>query len=101
MERVDNDGYVDGTITATTTLSLEQEFILVDVSAGPIWITLPKVSDSRGKVYHIKKIDSTTNKIYITLQSGDTIDGETSAELACQYNSISIVAGNDNEWSVF
>ena len=66
---------IDTTIVSTD-FSLE-----VDTSGGNRIITLPtaasqfSVGNNTGRIFNIKKIDSTTNSVTITPQGADTIDG--------------------------
>jgi|CXWL01.1.fsa_nt_gi hypothetical protein len=69
------------TVTVNTTL-LDTDFTVeVDAAAGNITITLPTAisqydgGTSSGRIYNVKKIDSTANTVTITPQGGDTIDG--------------------------
>lgn len=85
-----------GQILAVTNVSgdtlLDETYgtVLVDASAGPVAITLPALDDGFTKIYNIKKIDSSSNIVTITPQSGDTIDGESTFEINYQYDSYSV-----------
>jgi hypothetical protein len=76
--------------------------ILADCTLGNIIVYIPNgFSAGVGKVYTIKKIDSTSNTL-----SGDThlsfcsIDGTTSYPLTEQYDSITIVADASGNWDI-
>jgi len=74
--------------------------ITCDASGGAFTVTLPALSAARtGRVYHIKKIDSSANAITIDGDSAETIDGATTASITTQYDSIMIVAGA-TEWHI-
>ncbi len=49
------------TKTASYVMSINDEVILADASAGPITITLPPIGPSTGLVYHIKRINDDTS----------------------------------------
>jgi hypothetical protein len=85
------------TVSTNTTLG-DQTFILVDASAGAITITLPTAVGIGDRYYHIKKIDSSSNKITISATGGQTIDGSTSYQLKIGNESVSIVSDNANWW---
>ena len=84
------------TVTANTTLTDLQHTILVDASGGNITITLP--APTTGKVYVIKKIDSSTNTV--TVDAGtQTIDGANTKTLSAQYEVLRIQSDGSN-WYV-
>jgi len=67
--------------------------VLVNASAGARTITLP--APARGKIFNIKKIDSSLNAVTISPPSG-TIDGEASKSLAFQWDSLMITSDGTN-----
>lgn len=101
MERVDKDGYVSPAITSSSTLTLEQEYIVVDASGGDVTITLPAItSDYLGKYYYIKRIDSSGNVVTITPNGSDTIDGAANQTLDSEDDSLHIVA-IPGDWAIY
>jgi hypothetical protein len=76
------------TVSSNTTLTNGDDVVLVNASAGSRTITLP--SPALGKVFHIKKIDSTLNSVQVSTTSG-LIDGNSSKILPYQYDSVTIV----------
>lgn len=81
------------TVSSNTTLTNGDDVVLVDASSGSKTITLP--SPALGKVFHIKKIDSTLNSVQISTTSG-LIDGNSSKILPYQYDSVTIVNNGTN-----
>ncbi len=78
------------TVTSNTTVDLTNGTILVDSSSGNIVITLPASAEANKKVYNIKKIDSSNNTVTIDGESGELIDGASTAVITIQYESITI-----------
>ena len=61
------------TVTTTTTLDETHTTVLVDATAGNLYIYLPTASLYEGKVYTVGKVDSSA--YYIRVSSSDYIDG--------------------------
>jgi hypothetical protein len=80
------------TVVNTDTL-LDETYgtVLVNASSGTVAITLPAIADGFTKIYNIKKVDSSSNLVVITPQTGETIDGEDYFEINYQYDSYSII----------
>ena len=87
---------IDTTIVSTD-FTLE-----VDASGGNRIITLPTAAsqfaagNSTGRIFNIKKIDSTSNSVTITPQGADTIDGLTSLIINAQYVGYTIQSDGTN-----
>jgi len=78
-------------VSSNTLLDETYGTVLVDASLGPVEITLPSVANGFVKIYNIKKIDSSSNVVTISPQTGETLDGESYFEINYQYDSYSIV----------
>lgn len=63
------------TITANDAADWWDCTILVDCTSNDVTVSLPIASDHTGKKYHIKKIDSTANRMIIDPYLTETIDG--------------------------
>ncbi len=79
---VDNELIVDEGVTMAitevsghTTLDATHYTVLVDASGGAVTITLPAAASHSGRIYNIKKIDSTANIVTIDPNSAELIDG--------------------------
>jgi len=81
------------------TLSADNYIVLVDCSDTSITITLPAASSHKNRVYTLKKIDSSANKVTIDANSTETIDGEETIELKTQYTYVTIVS-DGTEWFI-
>jgi len=74
--------------------------IVADATSGAITLNLPAVSSNTGKVYNIKKIDSSLNTVTIDGNSSETIDDSTTIVLNSQYDSVTIVCDGTEWWII-
>ena len=78
-------------------------FIIVDASSGAVSIVLPDIAtSSAGKVYYIKKVDSSANAVTVSTTGVDTVEGGASVVISIQgevYNFIRPDTGTN--WSIF
>lgn len=79
--------------SVNTTLTNANSVVLVNASGGSRTITLP--APARGKIFNIKKTDSSLNTVVISPPSG-TIDGAASRTLSFQYDSVMITSDGTN-----
>jgi hypothetical protein len=70
--------------------------IKVDAGLNPITVNLPDATTLQGKVYYIKKVDSSVNVVTIDAFSTQTIDGVTTEVLSIQYEGVSLVSDGNN-----
>ena len=66
--------------------------VLVDASGGAKTVTLPQASTVTGRIFTVKKIDSSSNSVTLDGFSTETIDGATTKTLATQYKSFTVVS---------
>ena len=94
------DGYVHAIANKTTTYTIteEDEFITADASGGAFTITLPTVSGHTGKVFHVKKTDSSANAVTVDGNGAETIDGSTTAVIRKQYDALRLVCDGTEWW---
>jgi len=86
--------------TYTTKVTDTGTMLLVDASATAITINLLASNLARaGSVISIKKIDNTTNKVIISPNASETIDGDTDYQLQVEHGEISLRADGDN-WRI-
>ena len=76
--------------TADYTLTDSDYTCAVTASSVNITITLPAVSGTTGRVYNIKKMDSTAYTVIIDGNASETIDGDTTQILSSQYDNLQI-----------
>lgn len=83
----------DYTATATDTM------ILVDASGAARTITLPAASGISGRIYVIKKTDSSGNAVTVDANASETIDGATTYTLSAQYKFV-VIQCDGTSWHI-
>ena len=85
----------------TETLTLNQNIIVGDTTAGAIALTLPEAADSLGKQYTIFLETDGGSNITVTCAGSDTLDGSnTIGTLADAEDYIQLVAVSDDRWLI-
>ena len=87
-------------IATTSTALITDDLILVNASAGTVTVNLPAASTVPGKVYVIKKIDSSVNIMTIDPNGSETIDGLATMVIAIQYEALKIVSDGSVWWII-
>jgi len=62
-------------------------------------MTLPSAASSTGKVFYVKKIDSSANSVIIDGAGAETIDGAATITTVIQYEAYTIIS-NGSFWSI-
>lgn len=86
-------------ISSNTTLDGTHHAVICDASGGAFTVTLPAASGITGRIYHVKKTDSSGNAVTVDGNASETIDGGTTAALSAQYESVMIIC-TGSEWFV-
>lgn len=92
-------GFITTTITSATTLNQAHHVILASDASGSFTITLPAAASNTGKVYYIKKTNSSANTITIDGNGAETIDGAATASITTQYDVIRIIC-DGSAWHI-
>lgn len=93
------------TKTAHYTLTKADYTILVDASGGAVTITLPTAASAYssvtkvGKVYNVKKIDSSGNAVTLDGDGSETIDGAANQSIPTQWMNLT-VQSNGSAWFI-
>ena len=66
--------------------------VLVDASGGAKTVTLPQASTVTGRIFTVKKIDSSANGVTLDGFSTETIDGSGTKSLATQYKTMTVIS---------
>jgi hypothetical protein len=88
------------TKTASYTAAVTDEAILVDATSGPVTITLPSAAGNAGKLYKIKKIDTTGATVTIDANASETIDGGLTAVITAPYVALALQCDGTGWWIV-
>jgi hypothetical protein len=86
--------------TSPYNLTSSDCIISANATSGSIHINLPDASGVIGRIYTVKKVDSSSNWVYIWADSGDTIDGVVFIGLAAQWQYYTIVSDGSNWLSI-
>jgi hypothetical protein len=85
--------------TTTATLTLKEEVVTANANSAAFTITLPTAVGNSGKVFIVKKIDSTFNAVTIDGNASETIEGSTTTTLNTQNECLTIVSDGAN-WRI-
>jgi hypothetical protein len=90
-----------GTVTSTTTtpytIAATDATVLIDATAGNKVVAVPQGARYKGRIWSVKKVDSTGNTVTITPASGN-IDGAATKVLSAQYKSVIFTSDGTNSW---
>jgi len=86
------------TVSTDTTLVSTQYSIFVDAIAAPRIITLPTAATSRGRIYVIKKIDTSANSVTIKANGSELIDGTNTKVISTQNTAIMLQSDGTFWW---
>lgn len=90
------------TVSVDLSLTSSHQVLAVNANAAARTLTLPAASSSIiGRVYRIKKTDSSANTVTIAVTGSDTIDGASSYVLSSQYQSVDVICTSSSAWSLF
>lgn len=84
------------TVTGATTLDTSHSVVLADASGGAFTIALPKAGAFAGRLFQIKKVDSSANAVTIDGDGSETIDGAATYALATQYQAVALLSDGTN-----
>lgn len=86
-------------VAVDTTVEIGHSTIRVDATGAARTLTLLPAANCKGKIFTIKKIDSSGNTVTIDANASETIDGATTRVLSTQYASVKIQS-NGTGWDV-
>lgn len=85
--------------TSNYTLLTSDDVVTGDSSGGAFTLTLPTAVGNTGKVFTLKKIDTSFLQITVATTSSQTIDGVTTTTLATRYETLVLISDGAN-WMV-
>lgn len=96
---IGGSGSGSGTSTVTAvsgdySILATDSILLVTCSSADITLTLP--TPVSGKIFYVKKLDSTTYKVIVSRNASESIDGRTTVEIYNQYDSMQLVSNGTN-----
>jgi len=89
------------TVTGDYTLDISSDAVLlVDAVGGEITITLPTAVGIEGRIFWVKKIDSSRNKVVLDGYGSETIEDELTQELLWKGDSPMMISDNAEWWFI-
>tara|TARA_R110002074_G_scaffold389846_1_gene573417 strand:+ start:1931 stop:2773 length:843 start_codon:yes stop_codon:yes gene_type:complete len=82
------------------TLTTIDHTVLVDCSAGNVTITLPTAVGCAGRLYVIKRVDSSANSVNIDADGSEQIEGSTSLVGVASGGALTLQSDNSGWWKV-
>ena len=83
-------------VSADFTVTLDDDAVFADATAGAITITLPDVRRASARRFYVKKVDASANVATVT--SSALIDGAATFLLNVQYESVTVVSDGATWW---
>jgi hypothetical protein len=87
-------------VSGNTSLSDSDYTLIVDCSLGDIEVSLPTALNRAGRVYNIKKIDSTAYVVKVLTIGSDSIDGDTQKQINYKNTSLTLQSNGASAWYV-
>jgi len=85
--------------TAAYTLTTSDATILGDATSGAFNVTLPLASAATaGRIFTVKKIDSSGNAVTLTRAGSDLIDGANTFALSSQNSTVTVQSDGASKW---
>jgi hypothetical protein len=85
--------------TANYTATSTDNFIKCDASGGTFTITLPAAASNTGRIYKIKKTDTSYNAVTVDGNASETIDGVTDTTINTKNECLTIISDGSN-WQI-
>lgn len=94
--------YTNAVMSATGTITLTAQTILVDSAAAVVTATLPAGTAALNRQYLVTKKDNTTNQVVVSVPSGGSLNGTLNGtvRLKVRGESVSIQNVGGNDWWV-
>lgn len=84
-------------VTAAYQISSDDQLVLVDCTGAAVTVTLPKASENTGKIFRVKKVDSSGNAVTIAPFTTATIDGASTDTIVSQ-NGLASYTSDGTNW---
>jgi len=79
--------------------TVTNQLLVGNAAGGQVYVSLPAAVNVSGKVYCIKKVDSTINAVTIDADGSETIDGDLTIDITGQYDALTVVS-NGTSWLI-
>jgi hypothetical protein len=88
-----------GAVLVSYTVTNDDWALFADATAGSLTITLPNANIHAGRIFFVKKTDSSVNTVTVST-GGGTIDGSASVIISSQYGDIFVISDGTNYHTV-
>lgn len=88
------------TNTAIDVTAVDGNVIFADTTGGDVTVTLPAASASGNFRVYIKKVDASNNKVIISPDGSDTIEGNTSIEIIDEWEAFTLICNGVSAWYI-
>lgn len=85
-------------VTASATVDVNAELILIDPTAGNVVLTLPAVTVAQNRTVTFKRVAAGANTVTLTAAGSDTIDGAASLTMPNNNDSTTLVSDGQGLW---
>lgn len=86
------------TKTTSYTVLTSDNFLLANCTSGMVTFTLPPASTATGRIFYLKKIDSSVNAMVVQANGSESIDGSNTLSTSVQYTEFSIISDGVQWW---
>ena len=76
----------------------EHILVTLDATNGSFNVQLPSAKEGRAIILIFKRVDSTTNQVTITAQSGEYVDGSANLIMGIAHDGFSLISNRVNGW---
>lgn len=76
------------------------QILLADASGGPITATLPAAAGYTGRIFRLKKLDSSLNAVTLDGFGAETIDGDPTLVLGGQHETVTVTSDGTEWWII-
>ena len=85
-----------GSYTATT----DDYVIICDAGLNSFIVNLPAASSNTGRIYYVKKVDSSQNTITINPEGAGEVDNGATAVITTQFEAVTVTSDGSNWWII-
>ena len=86
-------------MSSNQVVSLRDSVILANAAGGTFSVALPPAASANGRVYYVKKTDSSATIVHIDGDGVETVDGSPTYQLTQQYQGAAVIS-DSTQWFV-
>ena len=99
---LDMNGLIGGITTKTSsyTATANDYIIICDAKSHGFVVSLPTASSNIGRIYYVKKVDSSQNTITVNPEGAEEVDDGATAVITTQFETITVTSDGLNWWII-